>query len=394
MAAVVAAAFEAKTVADHGPAGIFNDFHLYWGAARLLASGRNPYDLAALRATLAAAGSHATIGTGYSYGLLFAILLIPFGLAPLWVAAPAFAALSLVGLGLAVALLLSSLERLPWWEVALLALAAGGFVPVRGSLYFGQANLVLLPLLALAFVGVGRASLLALVSSVKLYPIVGFGAFLARGRGEQLRLLVGLCLFGLLVGAPNLLIHAGGGPVFEMFAPDAYWTDQSINGFVSRLAGAPFSSVQPLLPGLPVTPVMAGLAAGLGALGLAATLAAGGRPWDGCLSLLITYGVIAAPHNSLWNFAPILVAMAWCWPRVRRRPALLAVLLVGWLLIELQSWVNVVEPHLYVRTPVLGLLGSLALLGALLIGALNGGLLLEAGGRRTLPEPAALAPVP
>jgi Glycosyltransferase family 87 len=377
LAALVAAAFEAKTVADHGPAGIFNDFHLYWAAARVLLTGHNPYDLAVLKATLAAEGSHATIGTGYSYGLFFAILLVPLGLLPLSLAAPLFALLSLVGLALAVALLLGSLGRLPWWETLLLALAAGGFVPVRGSLYFGQANLVLLPLLALAFAGVGRASLLAVVSAVKLYPVVGFGTFLARSRADLVRMLLGLCLFGVLVAAPNLLIHAGRGPLFEMFAPDAYWTDQSINGFVSRLAGAPFTSVKPLLPGLPVTPVMLTLAAALGMLALAATLVARGRPWDGCLSLLIAYGVIAAPHNSLWNFAPILLAMAWCWPRVRLRPGLLVVLVVGWFLIEAQSWINVVEPHLYVRSPALGLLGSLALCGALLIAGLNAALLLR-----------------
>lgn len=75
----MAAGFTLQTLHDQGGAGRFNDFFDYWTAARLLASGGNPYDVGAVNRLLDHSGAHATVGSvGYSYPLL----LRPFALLP------------------------------------------------------------------------------------------------------------------------------------------------------------------------------------------------------------------------------------------------------------------------------------------------------------------------
>src|SRR5207302_9890943 len=144
--------------------GLFNDFFDYWGAARVLDGGGDPYDKHLLGHVLAQAGVHSMLGTGYSYPLLLAEMLRPLGLLPPLLAGALFTAGSLVCLALAVALLLSSPRRASWPELALLATAASLFAPVRGTLYMGQVNLLLEPLFALALLRVGRPAALAVVA--------------------------------------------------------------------------------------------------------------------------------------------------------------------------------------------------------------------------------------
>jgi hypothetical protein len=122
---------------------------------------------------------------------------------------------------------------------------------------------------------------------------------------------------------------------------------------------------------------MLAAAAALGALTFAIVLWVRGRPWDGCMALLVTYGIIAAPRNSLWNFAPLIVTMVWCWLQARRRPASLAVLASGWMLINLQGWLYSIGNDLYRGSAALGLLASLGLYGALILWGLTAYLLLR-----------------
>ena len=116
-----------------------------------------------------------------------------------------------------------------------------------------------------------------------------------------------------------------------------------------------------------------------------------GRPWAGCLSLALAFGVVAAPKNSLWNYAPLLLVVFFCWPLVRRRAGGLAVLLAGLALIETQAVIDYFR-HSFYTSPGLTWASSLALYGALLLMALNAYLVLEAG-RRAAPdtEPRAVA---
>jgi hypothetical protein len=366
---VVAGAFTLDSVRTQGTSGLFNDFFDYWAGARLLASGGNPYDVNAVNALLDHSGAHATVGVfGYSYPLLFALVMRPFALLPPYPAAFAFMALSLLALGLAVALLVTGARPGSLAEALLLGAAAGGFVPVRGSLYFGQANLVVLLALALAARGVARPAMLAWTASIKLFPAAALAAFVAGGRRERLQLVAGLAGAAALILVPNLVLgHARPGTgMAGMLAPDPFWTNQSLNGWLSRLA-LPSDWTQPPLPWLPVTPLLLLVAsAGAGAV-LLAVLRARGEPWEGTLALLICFGVVAAPKNSLWNFTPLLLALMYCWPLVRRRPLLLAVLLAGWGAIEVQSSLDAVRDSVYRSSPAFTWLSSVALYGALLI---------------------------
>src|SRR5262245_3583124 len=374
----VAAGFTLQTLNERGGSGLFNDFFDYWAAARLLASGGNPYDTAAVNAVLDHAGAHATVGSfGYSYPLLFALLMRPLALLPPWPAAVAFAALSLLALGLATALLVSGARPGSMAEAIVLGAAAGGFVPVRGSLFFGQANLLVLLALALAARGIARPAMLAWTASVKLFPITALAAFALRGRRELLQLVAGLAGSAALIIVPNLLLGRGRtAGLAGMLAPDSFWTNQSLNGCLSRLAMRS-EWTEPPLPGLPVTPLVVLAVAAAAVAVLLLVRAARGEPWDGTLALLICFGVVAAPKNSLWNFTPMLLAMAYCWPRVRLRPAPLAVLLLGWGAIELQSSLDAARGAIYRGSPAFAWLSSTAPYGTLLITALVGWLLVH-----------------
>jgi hypothetical protein len=368
-----------QSLVTQGSGGFFNDFYDYWGAARLLATGGNPYDNAALASALQGAGIQFQVGTGYSYPLMFAVLMVPLAALPPTTAAYVFTALGLVGLALSMAILLSPVSRLRLAELMLLGGYAGLFTAVRGTIYFGQANLVVLPMLALAYRGRLRAPMLALATAIKLYPAAGLVALAARGRRALGALAASVALLVALVVVPNLLLGrsgAGGDRVAGFLRPDTFWTNQSLNGWVSRLS-LPSGFTTPPLPGLPVTATMLLLVAVLGLTVSIIVVVRRGQPWAGCLALLIAWGVVAAPKNSLWNYTPLLLVLAWCWPRVRRRWSLLAVLAIGFGLIEVQSRIDLVHGTFYAASPALTWLSSLALYGALLLGALTAYLLLR-----------------
>jgi Glycosyltransferase family 87 len=348
-------------------AGLFNDFYIYWGGVKLLAEGRSPYDVQAINVVLDHEGLHPALGQGYTYPILLAYILMPLSFVPPTPAALVFSAVSLVAFSLAVALLLTPLSNRPAPELALLTVGAASFVPITGSLRVGQVNLLVLLPLALAFRSVARPGLLAVASAVKLYPLAGLLAYLPSGRAGRRQLLAGVSAFILLTLVPNLLAGAGGPGLLAMFGPDGYYTNESINGFIGRLAAAPLHTPPALIPGLPVEPVMLAATAIIGLLTLAMLVKGRSQPWDGCLVLLLTYAVLAAPHNSLWNFAPLLITFAWCWPRARSQPLALIPLITSWTLIQVQQTVYDAGPELELNSAWAGLLGSTALFGGLLL---------------------------
>jgi hypothetical protein len=325
------------------------------------------------------AGVQFQVGTGYSYPLLFAILMLPLAALPPTTAAYVFSGLGLLALAVSVTILLAPLSRLRMVELLLLGGYAGLFTSVRGTIYFGQANLLVLPLLAVAFRGRLRAPMLALATAVKLYPVAGLVALAARGRRALVALAAAVGLTAALVALPNLLLGrsgAGGDRVAGFLGPDTFWTNQSINGWVSRLALTSDMTTAPL-PGLPVTPTMLALVLAVGVAVIVVVVRRRGDPWDGCLALLIAWGVVAAPKNSLWNYTPLLLALAWCYPRVRLRPLLLLALVIGFALIEVQSRIDLVHDTFYLGSPALTWLSSLALYGALVVLGLTAYLLVR-----------------
>ncbi|HEV3232157.1 MAG TPA: glycosyltransferase 87 family protein [Candidatus Dormibacteraeota bacterium] len=356
-------------------AGVFNDFFDYWGAARLLAAGGNAYDKAAVGALQRAAGLEVTTGDGFSYPLLFARLLRPLAALPPWTAGLWFSAASLLALAAAVALLapLAAGGRGDRRRTLAFAVAAAVFAPALGSLYFGQANLlVLLPLaLAAAAPPAARAIRplgLALATSVKLFPATALAALATRPRrlGEAAG---GAVLAAALIGLPALGARSAGGGLFlSLLKPDPYWTNQSVNGWLSRLA-YPTQWTDAMVPGLPVAALDAA-AICLLTLGVAAVLLTHRRASPlGAISLGLCLGAACAPKNSLWNLCPLLVALAYAWPRAASRQRWL--LAGGYLMIELQGLLAPARQTVYHALPGLGLLASLGLYGALLIGAVT-----------------------
>jgi glycosyl transferase family 87 len=178
-------------VAVHKQVRDGNDFPIYWQAARDLLAGRSPYAIGA--------GLH-----GYVYLPWFAWALVPLAWLPLASAAWCWYVANLAFTWLAGRALLAAMRAAgvapPPLVIALAALPLAGLF--HDNLMLGQANLLLLLLVALAVRGaaggfpIGYAAALKMPAGVLALPLV------VRGRGPAL-LGVGLGLV-LAIGVPLL----------------------------------------------------------------------------------------------------------------------------------------------------------------------------------------------
>jgi hypothetical protein len=374
----------AHSVLTRGPGGLFNDFYAYWGAAALLNRGHDPYDIGALAAVQRGAGLQVTTGSGYSYPLFFAELLRPLGLVEPHLAAAIFTAISLVAIVIAVGLLLGSWAGMRPAVLVVAGAIAGLFPPLIGSLYFGQANLLVLVPLALAFRSRVPEGMVALAATVKLYPASGLIASIVRRRWAAVA--GAIALLAILVAVPQALNRGSLLPRTGYFlGPDTYWSNESINGFLSRLA-LPSTWTRPPLPGLPVEALLLTLAGLLLIAVVVITVRGGDRPYAGCLALSLWLGSVVAPKNSLWNFTPLLLGIAFAFPLLRYRPPPLLAGAAGWLMIEVQAQLDSARETVYRSDPGLTWLSSIGLYGALLIGVVIAWALLTPR-RRPLPRP-------
>jgi len=362
-----------------GMSGQLNDFYDYWAAGVLLNRGENPYDVAALTAVQRAAGVHVETGSGYSYPLFFAHLIRPLALLPPVTAAAIFSILSLVALAFAIAILLRSLPQLGWPLAITGGVVAGLFPPVIGSLYFGQANLIVLLLLAVAYRAAIPGLMLGIASAIKLYPVGGFLAALTARPPRWRVLATGIPLLGGLL----LFQRGSGGGSFSerggyFLGPDTYWSNESINGWLSRL-GIDSTWTHAPLSGLPVEAAMLTLVLLLTLATVVVLLVAPGHPWDGGFALSLWLGVICAPKNSLWNFTPLLLAVAFVYTRLNGRWWLLGLGVAGWLLIELQAQLDAARATVYQASPGLAWLSAVGLYGGLILGGVTAYVLLRPG---------------
>ncbi len=366
------------SLVTRGTGGQFNDFYDYWGAGVLLNRGQNPYDVSALAAVQRGTGLQVESGSGYSYPLFFAHLVRPLALLDPHTAALVFSALSLVALAGAIALLLGSIPALSWTHGLVGGAAAGLFPPVNGSLYFGQANLIVLLALAVAYRCVAPGPMLGLAAAVKLYPLSGFLAGVTERPPSWRRLRNGLGLFLAL-----LLLQIGPGlgatnRAGYFLGPDTYWSNESINGWISRL-GLDSTWTRAPLPGLPVEAAMVVIVALLTVGTILLLVRVRQRPWAGALAISLWLGVVGAPKNSLWNFTPLLLCLVFAWTQLNGRWWILGAGVIGWLLIEAQAQLDAARETVYRADPALTWLSSVGLYGALLIGALTAYLLWRPG---------------
>jgi hypothetical protein len=308
--------------------GNFNDFHDYWLAGKLVLQGHSPYDIGALRALAKTEHLSFLVGGGYSYPLPFAVFMVPFAMLPFQPSLELFVGLSIALFGATVAIWIGWAHS---WEPVLarrrlaLALVAGFYPPVFGTVASGQANLLLFPLLAggLALAvtaeGAGRRALggvlLGLAAIVKLVPGIVVVPFLLGRRVGGAVGTVGGALGAFLVAtllAPWAAQGSSG--LAELLEPDSYFTNQSFNGFVTRLVN-PSDRTTPLfphafdprLPMLVLTAVF-GLVT-LAILWQARVRLASTRGLALGLALALVAAVIGAPKNSFWNQSFALVAV-------------------------------------------------------------------------------------
>ncbi|MHB8510386.1 MAG: glycosyltransferase 87 family protein [Candidatus Dormibacteria bacterium] len=345
-----------------GSGGFANDFYDYWGAARLLAAGHSPYDTLALVKMQHRAGIQATAGDGYSYPLLLAILLLPLAALPPLPGAVAFLFFNAVMVGLASVLLATLAGSTSRGAVAAAAAATLLFAPLLESCFFGHVNPLVVVLVAAA-AGGGSAAWLALASAFKLFPAAGLAAWIP---GRMPAALAGTGMTILLVGLPRLLpFSAGaGGRLAGMLGPDPYWSNQSLNGFLSRLALATPWTLPPF-PGLPVVPIniaVVGLTVSLLAIAVARH---GGRRPALAMTTAVALAAVLAPKDSLWNLAMLLPAMALAWRLGRPRVRVLIAL--GYGLLELQGGLNLGRDSIYGHGPLGSLASSAGFYGAVLV---------------------------
>ena len=306
-----------------GRAPAFNDFHSYWLAGRLLLNGQSPYDLEAMRALGRAEGLQFVLGTGYSYPLPFAFAMIPFSLLPFLPAVLLFNTISLVGFGWLVG----------WWltrhhpgassrRLAAAAALAGLFPPVYGTIDNGQANLVVLVPLALGLgliVGDHRrdrigGALLGLAAVVKIVPAAVVIPLLIARRWSADVALVGAAVAVIVIASFLAPAAQGAAWLSRLIEPDPYFTNQSLNGFVSRLVLESGRTLPLAMKAFDPAPVATAAALALGLVTLLVllqslrisstfpTLALG-------LALALVAATIGAPKNSFWNQALALPAL-------------------------------------------------------------------------------------
>ena len=302
-----------------------NDFKDYWLAGKLLLQGRSPYDIHALSQLATSEGLRLTVGGGFSYPLPFAVAMVPLALLPYDTALLVFNGLSLACFGVtAAAWILWAHGGATRGGRLALALAAGGYAPIYGTIVNGQANLVLFPLLALgcavamrshATAGFGGGVLIGLATIVKLVPgVVVVPLAMARRAAASLGLVAGA---GVTLAASLALLPwaaSGSGGLASLFDADGYYTNQSLNGFVTRLVYDTDRSVAMLPHAFDARPAMLVLAAALGVATLVVLWRARDRLQNTeglalAIGLALVAGVAGAPKNSFWNQALALLAV-------------------------------------------------------------------------------------
>ena len=120
------------------------------------------------------------------------------------------------------------------------ATVIGAYPPLIGSVFIGQVNLLVLAVLAPGIALVTRRPIAAgvaigLAGVVKLVPLALALPLAVGARWRAIASMVATA--GACLAIASLAAVGSGGPTGfgALFEPDPYWSNQSVNGFVSRL---------------------------------------------------------------------------------------------------------------------------------------------------------------
>lgn len=225
-------------------ARFFNDFHAYYIGSYLFWHGEDPYDLnGAFMQTKEKFRLDFLVGSGYSYPPLIAFALLPLlQFSPL-TAARIFAAITMLLYLIFCFLIFQEHKKSSLIKLLCLAIFLATFSPAMDSASHGQVNLIVLLCFYFYFQMRQKQKLTSffLVTAIliKVWPVF----FLLKEFAQRnFKFLIKCALWGIMY---VLLISIFGGlnlwsTYFFKVLPsinnslDAYYTNQSINGFLSR----------------------------------------------------------------------------------------------------------------------------------------------------------------
>lgn len=193
---------------------VFTDFPAYYLAAQLLNEGISPYDTSRMQAAALAIGLGGT--PDYIYPPFFAVFFRPLTHLSYPVAWYTWFCCNLIFLIIVMVLLLKSV-RLPYTISIIVGVSLATIQPVTKTLQFGQVNILLMLLFAVAIFVMNRTTessvgsrvaglLWGIAVAIKLTPGIAVVVFLLRRQVAALAALVGAVALLLLVG-----VLAGGG---------------------------------------------------------------------------------------------------------------------------------------------------------------------------------------
>ena len=292
----------------------FNDFPSYYTGTFLFWHNENPYDLkGAFDQKAKTFNLNFVYGAGYTYPPLITFLFYPLLSFPILQAARIFAGINMFLYVLFAGLIFKNFKSKSFLKLLVLAVFLSTYSPAVDSANHGHVNILVLFCLYFYLKFYRREKLsslfLMLASFIKVYPVILFFKELAQKKFKFLRFGI---LWGLLV-CLILSLTKGFNLIFYYFfkvlpglnnSLDAYQTNQSLNGFISRILLKPDRTF--LISQGTYNPIIVGLT-----LGIIIYLAYRTIKWQGenqtLLLIWLGTAIILAGRNSFSNFTPAVL---------------------------------------------------------------------------------------
>lgn len=292
----------------------FNDFPSYYTGTFLFWHNQNPYDLkGAFDRKAKTFNLNFVYGAGYTYPPLITFLFYPLLAFPILQAARIFAGINLFLYAIFAGLTFKNFKSKSFLKLLILAIFLSTYLPAVDSANHGHVNILVLFGLYFYLKFYRREKLsslfLMLASFIKVYPVILFFKELSQRKFKFLKF---GAFWGLLI-CLILGITKGFYLIFYYFfkvlpglnnSLDAYQTNQSLNGFISRILLKPNRTF--LISQSTYNPIIVGLT-----LGIIIYLSYRTIKWRGenqILSLIwLGTAILLAGRNSFSNFTPAVL---------------------------------------------------------------------------------------